>query len=498
MSLDSLASKIAKLPANEQRRAIELLRKKRAIECEESYFEFFKSAWRVIEPATKLTESPHIKLICDVIEKQVVRQSKGLPVEFDTIIINVPPSCSKSSIVTKIFPAWIWLKNPAAKVINTSYSSTLALDHSVKTRDIIKSDWYKRNWGSVYKLKEDQNAKSFYNNDKGGTRFATSTGGTLTGFHAHVLISDDPINPEQSESANARETAKRFWERTVPSRLLDNAFKILVMQRLHTDDPTGVELNNEDSRVLHLCLPAELSDDVKPDFARSIYRDGLLDAHRLPKRRLKHFKTSLGSYAYAGQYEQKPIPKGGGIIKTEWFEYIQDWQIPPGLVTDFWIDGAFTKSTANDPTGIMACSYDGKTKTLYVRYFKGEYLEMPELLRKIKEQSVMFSLDAKSKIYIEPKASGKSLKQMINSTYPNLNAVEIKSKIVNEGKTQRAHIASPKFEAGKIKIVSGNWNDEFETQLTGFPSMPHDEAVDLMGYAVDKYFHKPQWTGESF
>lgn len=497
MSLDSLASKIAKLPEKKRRRAIELLRRKRALECRLSYFEFFKSAWRVIEPATKLTPSPHIKLICDTIERQVIRQAKGLAVEFDTIIINVPPSCSKSSIVTKIFPAWVWLQNPSSKIINTSYSSTLALDHSVKTRDIIKSDWYQKNWGHLFKLKTDQNAKSFYNNDKGGTRFATSTGGTLTGFHAHLLISDDPINPEQSESETARETAKRFWETTVPSRLLENAFKILVMQRLHTEDPTGIELNNTKSRVLHLCLPAELSDSVKPESAKAIYQDGLLDAKRLPINRLEMFKETLGSYAYSGQYDQEPVPKSGGIIKSEWFEYVEAIELPPGLTWDLWIDGAYTKSTANDPTGLMVASYHRPTKTMYVKYFKGEFLEMPELLKKVNEIADLFGLDKKSKIYIEPKASGKSLKQMINSTYGHLSAAEIKGKIVNEGKESRAHIASPKFEAGKIKTVKGNWNSEFEMQLTGFPNVSHDEAIDLMGYAVNKYFHAPRWTGQS-
>lgn len=497
MSLDSLASKIAKLPEKDRRRAIELLRKKRAIECEESYFEFFKTAWRVIEPATPLTESPHIKLICDTLERQVIRQAKGLAVEFDTIIINVPPSCSKSSIVTKIFPAWIWLQKPSSKIINTSYSSTLALDHSVKSRDIIKSDWYQKNWGHLFTLKADQNVKSFYGNDKGGARFATSTGGTLTGFHAHVLISDDPINPEQAESSSARETAKRFWETTVPSRMLENSFKVLVMQRLHTEDPTGIELNNEGARVFHLCLPAELSDDVKPESAKGIYKDGLLDKIRLPLGRLKQFLQSLGSYAYSGQYRQKPIPKGGGIIKTEWFEHIEDWQIQPGLTWDMWLDGAYTKSTSNDPTGIMICAFDSANKILYVKYFKGEFLEMPELLKKINEYAKLFGLDNKSKIYAEPKASGKSLKQMINSTYGHLNAVEIKGKLVTEGKESRAHVASPKFEAGKVKTVKGNWNDDFEMQLTGFPNVAHDEAIDLMGYAVQKYFHAPVWTGQS-
>lgn len=497
MSLESLASKIVSLPHNQRARAIELLRLQKKTECEESYFEFFKAAWRIIEPSTKLTGSPHIEYICNVLERQVLRQAKGLAVEFDTIIINVPPSCSKSSIVTKIFPAWVWIHSPWAKIVNSSYSASLALSHSVKTRDILTSEWFTRNWSDIITLKGDENSKSNYANNQGGERRATSTGGTLTGFHAHILIVDDPINPKQAESDAERNAAKEFWEVTVPSRVLENSFKILVMQRLHTDDPTGLELANKEARVLHVCLPAEMSETVKPSDAIGIYKNGLLDEVRLPGNRLRQFKRSLGSYAYAGQYEQLPVPKGGGIIKKDWFQYVEEYAIPPGIVWDMWIDGAYTKNLDNDPTGIMIAGYNRPTKEMYVRYFTGEYLEMPEVLKRINELARTYNLSSESRIYFEPKASGKSMKQMIKSIYSHLNPVEIRGKLISEGKNARANIAAPRYESGRIKHVIGAWNDTFEHQLTGFPNVKHDEPIDLIGYATDKYFQRPEWTGQS-
>jgi hypothetical protein len=49
---------------------------------------------------------------------------------------------------------------------------------------------------------------------------------------------------------------------------------------------------------------------------------------------LDNFKITLGSYRYAGQYQQRPAPRGGGIFKKQWWRY---WthktiSVPPVLV----------------------------------------------------------------------------------------------------------------------------------------------------------------------
>jgi predicted phage terminase large subunit-like protein len=62
--------------------------------------------------------------------------------------------------------------------------------------------------------------------------------------------------------------------------------------------------------------------------------------------------------------------------------------------------------------------------------------------------------------------------------------------LVQEGKEARIQSAAPKIEAGRVYLVRGAWNDVFVSQLTGFPKAAHDEAVDLIGYATEKYFRK--------
>ena len=35
---------------------------------------------------------------------------------------------------------------------------------------------------------------------------------------------------------------------------------------------------------------------------------------------LTQLRQSMGEYAFAGQYQQAPIPMGGGMVKEDWFK----------------------------------------------------------------------------------------------------------------------------------------------------------------------------------
>lgn len=482
------------LTTEQKLEAFRLLEIERTIHCSNDYYTFFQDAWKVIEPGTPLRLSKHIKYLCDLLGEQIKKVASDERPDYDKIIINVPPSTSKSTIVTKILPVWCWLQNASMRIITSSFDEKLATDHTVKSRDIIVSDWFQDRWGDIFKLKSDQNEKKSYYNNKTGIRKAVTTKGGKTGFHCHLYIEDDPIDPHKALSQPERETAIRDHDQVIPSRMLENSLRIVVQQRVHEKDTTGHILSKlkekPDERILHVCLPAELTKDVTPG-AEHIYTDGLLDPVRLSRERLQGFRTDLGSVAYAGQYLQTPHVDGGNKIKTEWIQYIEKSQLP-NLQLDMWIDGAYTKRTENDPTGIMVCGM--YKNNLYVVHFEEKHQEMPELLKNVEEKADLLGLNYKSRVYIEPKASGKTLKQLLHAQTP-LNPVEIKSHLVMEGKEARIQAAAPKFEAGRVYLVRASWNDAFVGQLTGFPNAEHDEAVDLIGYSCEKYFKKKKKKG---
>src|SRR5690606_21093918 len=208
--------------------------------------------------------------------------------------------------------------DPAQRFITTSYSHYLSLGQSIKTRDIITSDRY-RSYFPEIELKADQSGKSDYWNTLGGQRFTTSTGGTITGVHAHQIIIDDPINPKQAASDVERANANHFVESTLSTRKIDKEITptILIMQRLHEDDPTGVMLSKKGKNIKHINLPAEDNGKILPKELSKKYINGLMDPVRLGRNVLNEALIDLGSYGFAGQYMQTPSPDDGGLIKRE-------------------------------------------------------------------------------------------------------------------------------------------------------------------------------------
>ena len=151
-----------------------------------------------------------------------------------------------------------------------------------------------------------------------------------TYFAEGILVhncTDDPIDPKKAISEAEQKIASDFMTQVLPSRkvrtTVDLAVTITIMQRMGLNDPTDVLLKTAKregaSKIRHVCLPAELSDDVKPKAYAQYYVDGLFDPVRLPRKVLNDFRARLGEYGYAGQFMQSPIPQKGGMFKPQWF-----------------------------------------------------------------------------------------------------------------------------------------------------------------------------------
>ena len=118
-------------------------------------------------------------------------------------IVSLPPRSLKSIVVSVALPAWILGHDPSAKIISVSYASGLAGEFCRKCRTIMSSSWY----GEVFpntRINQDKNTELHFETTKGGYRYATSVGGTLTGKGAGYIIIDDPLKAEDGESEAAR------------------------------------------------------------------------------------------------------------------------------------------------------------------------------------------------------------------------------------------------------------------------------------------------------
>ena len=452
--------------------------------CEMSFYEFFKAAWIVVEPAVPLSTNWHHKYICDTLQEECERIIRQEPKTKD-IIINVPFRSTKSLIVTVMFPVWAWIKSPKLRFITSSYSATLSIELATKSRDIIFSDWFKKRWGDVFHIKKDQNLKERYENNHIGMRRATSVGGTVTGQGGDFLIVDDPLSPQMANSATERDNANEWYRTTFYSRLnqADIGVRIIIMQRVHEDDLSGFLLDRETRlNYKHICIPATNTDgNIKPKSLEKFYNKdtGLFWEDRFSQKVLDDYKNALGTYGYAGQLQQTPTPLDSGMIHRDWFRI--DRFRKDEAVVNFIIDPAYTANQKNDPSALLAYTYtENKWQIVDCVNVRKEF---PELVKFIPEWVQKNGYTNKSRIYVEPKASGKSIVQtLVRET--GLNVKE--DKPPTKDKVARVSDISASLESGRVSLLNGKWNEEFLDQLTKFPAAKHDDMVDCLVMAVNK------------
>ena len=457
--------------------------------CEMSFYEFFKAAWIVVEPAVPLSTNWHHKYICDMLQQECERIIAQKPKTKD-IIINVPFRSTKSLIVTVMFPVWAWIKSPKLRFITSSYSATLSIELATKSRDIIFSDWFKVRWGDVFHIKKDQNLKERYENNFVGMRRATSVGGTVTGQGGDFLIVDDPLSPQMANSATERENANEWYRTTFYSRLnqADIGVRIIIMQRVHEDDLSGFLLDRETrTKYRHVCIPATNEDgNIKPASLEKFYNKetGLFWEDRFSRKILDDYKSALGTYGYAGQLQQTPTPLDSGMIHKDWFK-IDRYRVEDTVV-NFVIDPAYTANEKNDPSALLAYTY--KDNKWQIVDCVNVYKEFPDLVKFIQQWVQKNGYTNRSRIYVEPKASGKSIVQtLVRET--GLNVKE--DKPPTKDKVARVSDVSASLESGRVSILNGDWNDEFLDQLAKFPAAKHDDMVDCLVMAVNKEI----WSG---
>ena len=482
------------------------------IKCIGSFYFFFKTFWPEFS-GENMVDNWHIKLICDTLQKYGEKIARGEELR-KTIVINVPPGSSKSSICTVAFPLWMWLIKPSCTTVNIAFSADLSKDHQALSKDIPDSDRWRSifdniltaKWGKPLKI--DVCNKNMVQNNFMGKRFNTSVGGSITGRHCDIIIEDDPLNPEQAFSQAERETAIRFHDKTISTRKKnDNCYlNIIIAQRLHEMDVCGHVLQ-KNLDITHICLPGEITPStlVEPEYAREFYTDGILNPIRKGRKVLEDLKESMGVDAYTTQVLQLPFDLQAQDITPDMFQYIEPGNVRDDITWDVFVDGAFTEKTENDPTGIdIVAKVNGE---LWVKNSYDVRMKLPDLLKFIKELGYgkfdengrMINppqFDAKnSRIFIEPKASGHPLADMIEVD-TDFNFVRIgehhkgEAKIVNAGKKARHELIKPRAESHKIRVVKGGWNEGFINQIVGFPRAAHDEHVDTIGYAVYHYYHK--------
>jgi predicted phage terminase large subunit-like protein len=368
-------------------------------------------------------------------------------------------------------------------MIAVSFDEKLTLTNSQYCKDIIKSAEYKELFGDLFQIRKDIDSKERFANNKGGERLSVTTGANITGFGAEIIIVDDPQNPKTAESEVERGNCTKYYVESLYNRLtpLNLGVRIVVQQRLHHEDLTGYLVNNDADGYTHICLPAELSKEVKPIHLANNYRNGLLDPVRLSLIELSKLRKQ-GSRYYAGQYLQLPSPDEGGILKREWFDIIDAATLsrePFNEPIHFFVDSAFTDKQENDPTAILACYK--KNFNIYIVDVIQVWKNFPDLIRFLTEYVNKFQISDNSKLFIEEAASGYDIVSQLRAT-TKLNVIGIAKP--KDSKVTRAHSITAKLEAKRAVLVNGAYVKDTVDEWAAFPNGSHDDRVDTLIHAV--------------
>ena len=469
-------------------------RTSRSVEVDREYIRrhglhgFVQRAWPIIEPVAAFIDGWHIKLMCIYLE----RAFRG---EITKLIINIPPGCSKSGIVSVFWPAWMWALRPELRHMYASHDGPLALRDSNRTKELVTSEWYQARWGEktqVDRRKIKADTGSVYYTTAGGLRMSSTVAGRGVGWHGHIQVVDDPTKPADAAIVTGAmlDRANDWWRNTMSTRKADPKFfiRVIIMQRLHKKDLSGTCL--EEGGWTHLCLPMEYEPDhehvCKDDPRRS--PGELLCSERFGVEEVEELKVALGPDLASAQLQQHPTTVGGNVFRKDWLGH--QWLRLPDC--DIWVVtwdhtfGSLQKKASYVVGQVWAFSGPNSYLVHQVR----ARMEFPEMLAVMREMRVEYPQAMTH--YVEAKAAGPAIEQTLRHEYPGI--VMVKADRTTGGKLARAQSVTGMFQSGHVwfphsskSLIQGkqhlaHWVDGMLRRVQDFTGSDADVAdeVDAM------------------
>lgn len=445
--------------------------------CRRRLGNFIRRAWPVLEPGQPYVHGWHMDAISEHLEAITTGQIKRL-------LINIPPGTMKSMSTAVFWPAWEWGPRgmPSMRFIGASHEEKLAIRDNVKMRRLIQSDWFQALWPIA--MAGDQNAKTYFENEKTGWRQACPVT-SMTGRRGDRVLWDDPHSVEDAHSDVELESANRIFRETLPTRLnnpKDSAI-LIVMQRLSVKDVSGI-ITSEDMGYEHLCLPMEYEGPRKITsigFVDPRKTEGeLLFPERFPREVVERDKKIMGPYAVAGQFQQRPSPAQGGEFTPDMIQVVD--AIPAGPVR--WCRGwdlAATEGagdyTANAKVGSLA---DGRFVVAHVDRKQYGTAKRDQYIK------ATASADGMGRVKQSlPQDPGQAGKGQAAALVGMLAGHQVVTSLESGDKVVRARPLASQINAGNVLMLRGAWNTDFVEELRLFPNGLHDDQVDAASRAFN-------------
>lgn len=449
--------------------------------CRRGLAGFVQLAWPIIEPGQQLKWGWCLDAICEHLEAV----SKG---QLTRLLMNVPPGSMKSLLTSVFWPAWEWgpIGRPELRIVGTAHEEQLAIRDNRRCRDLIKSEWFQRLWPIV--LSKDLDGKREFGNDKKGVRQARSFT-SLTGVRGDRVILDDPLSADAANSAAKLEAARVTFTETLQTRLNnDKSAIVVIMQRLNARDTSGVILDMG-MPYCHLKIPMRYEGEKNTtSIGWSDPRTApgeLMFPARFDAASVALLEKALGSYGSAGQLQQRPSARGGGILRLDWLSY---WAVLPALewrvIT---ADTALKTGEKNDYSVLQCWGRSLAGHAVLVDQIRGRW-EAPELTQQARAfwakhagpQPPGVARGQLRALYCEDKASGTGLIQALRR-----EGIPILPVQRHADKFSRGNDAAPFVESGNVLLPQdAPWLSDWLSEYEAFPTGMHDDQMDPFFDAV--------------
>lgn len=441
---------------------------------------FAAAMFREVYPGKKLVWGGFLDLLC-------ARLGDVATGKIQNLIVNLPPRSGKSFFISCAFPAFLHGHDPSLEIMGISYALDLSRTFSEQTARIMASKLYQR----VFPTRLNRVSALHMGTTQGGSRRATSLDGCMTGTGADVLIIDDPQKAGEVLSDAMRTSSNLAFENVILSRRNnpDKSACIIAQQRLHQDDFTGHALEG-DSGFTVLSLPAiaevDETHEFTTPFGRHVWsrRAGeALHPERVPLHELERLQGQMGEYVWASQYQQRPAPLGGGLVKAIWFESYSEADKPTRW--DSVLQSWDTASTVGGASAYSVCTTWGLVgQRIYLIYVFRERVEYPDLKALVIRLAEQF---AATEVLIEQQASGIQLIQDLHRA----NFGRVRGVQPVGSKLERLYSQTGLLGEGRVYLPEeADWLPEYVYELTNFPRTKYADQTDSTSQAL-AYINRP-------
>jgi len=396
--------------------------------------------------------------------------------------VFLAPRHGKTRLLTEIFAGWYLGTFPTRKVIIASHSATLASTFGMNVRDLMEEFG-----GPIFgvEVRNDRRAIDNWGLTDGGGLLSIGVGGSLVGHGADLFIFDDIIADAASAlSETVRNSTMDWYESTAETRVNAGGSQIFTMQRWHADDPAQRVVfdhperwSGANGRTLNLPAIAEEDDLLGRKPGEALWPE------KWPIEYLEELQARK-PFWFAAQYQQRPVPRGGGMFQAKWFTDNIVRYRPSDAERIRWWDRAASDGKGDFTAGVMMSR---KGDIYYIEHVeRGQWAttERDRVIRaKGKEDNDRHPNAITTWGEQEPGSSGKdaalAFERML-APYAAHCEQSTGSKVV------RADGFAGACGRGEVRMVEGDWNDAFVQELSTFPFGKKDDQVDAASGAYNK------------